>query len=633
MKKLEFWKSENLLLQQLKLETVRIFSLKRHIIFFALFGLIGIFFVYSGILEYRNFLNQKEFFITHEQDKMNLYAGHSHYSAYGFRILYEPSPMSIFFKNSSVFENLYSTVDMRENLDVIRSYKGRNLLLKKGLFKDLAGMFFLFGSLFMVCMGMTSYESEKYFFKFGNVIIRPGILNSVFVILICTWYNFPRVFQLRFWADDGEVFFYFVIYLLLFLSFFYGAGLLIRVLCRSKPVTYIYVFIFWFLSVTIIPEAMNIFLQKKSQLLPANEKYNITKLEKVMNFEQEVKKALVGIKNREKRNETYREMIKEFLDTGSIKNSKIEQDINSHIQQVIREYEILVLAYPTGFYNYLSGEVSGQGYKGYLELVNYTLGLRHDFIEYYLKMRYDSNDKSIVPFFKTDENIFYAHCYLPQYFPIASILILLYTIILFTVSYVVLKRRINYIPKIRRPGYEFRKGNTYFVLCKNDQYRDNLFRCYQAEENTIGIDKVKAEELNPGVGLAQMVTYFCKLSGTDEKKARENLQLLGVENIEAKVRRSRWKRGKTPDEVIYKIYCAVTMAGPDNIVVVNDFLQGKSREMERQFLNLVTRLNQVGKIVVYLSSEIFLTSLPFEGSIKIDNYKSFRIDPQAVSLR
>ena len=633
MKKLEFWKSENLLLQQLRLETVRIFSLKRHIVFFALFGLIGIFFVYSGIREYKNFLNQKGFFITHEQDKMNLYVSQNHYSAYGFRILYEPSPLSIFFKNSSVFGNLYSTVDITENLEVIRSYKGRNLLLKKGLFNDVAGMFFLFGSLFMVCMGMTSYKSEKYFFRFGNVIIRAGILNSVFVILICTWYNFPKAFQLRFWADDGEVFFYYVIYLLLFLGFFYGAGLLIRVLCRSKPVTYIYVFIFWLFSVTIIPEAMIIFLQKKSQLLPANEKYNITKLDEVMNFEREVQKVLVGIKTREKRNEIYREMSQEFLDTGCYKNSKIEKDINSHIQEVIREYETLLLAYPTGFYNYLSGEVSGQGYKGYLGLVNYTLALRHDFIEYYLKMKYVSNEKSIAPFFKTDENIFYAHCHLPQYFPIAIVLILLYTIILFIVSYVVLKRRINYIPKIRRPGYEFRKGNTYFVLCKNDQYRDNLFRCYQAEGDTIGIDKVKAEELSPGVGLAQMITYFCKLSGTDEKKARENLHLLGVENIEARVRRYRWKREKTPDEVIYKIYCAVTLAGAYNIVVVNDFLQGKSREMERQFLNLVTRLNQVGKIVVYLSSEIFLTSLPFEGSIKIDNYKSFRIDPQAVSLR
>jgi hypothetical protein len=393
------------------------------------------------------------------------------------------------------------------------------------------------------------------------------------------------------------------------------------------------VFIFWFLSVIIIPEAMIIFLQEKSQLLPANGKYNTTKLEEVVNFEREVQKAIVEIETPEKRNEICREMARDFLKTGCVKNSKIEKDINSHIQRVVREYETLLLAYPTGFYNYLSGEVSGQGYNGYLGFVNYTLALRRDFIEYYVKKRYDSNDKSAASFVKNGRNIFYARCFLPQSFPTAVGLILLYTIILFTVSYVVLKWRIGHIPKIKKPGYEFRKGNTYFVLCKNDRYRDNLFRYYQAVENTIGIDKARVEELDPGVGLAQMVTYFCTLSGADEKKARENLQLLGVGDIKAKVPRHRWKREKIADEVIYKIYCAVTMAGTHKIVVVNDFLKGKSREMERQFLDLVTRLNQADKIVVYLSSEIFLTSLPFEGSIKIDNYKSFRIDPQAVSLR
>lgn len=624
-----------MLLQQLKLEWNRIFSLKSSIIFFALFGFIGVFFVYSGVQNYKNFLNQKEFFITHEQDKMNLYASDGHYGACGFRVLHEPSPLSVFFNNSSVFENLHSIVDMTENLEVNRSYKGRNLLLKKGFFKDLAGMFFFFGSLFMIYMGVNSYKSEKYFFKFGNVIIRLGILNSVFVILICVWYNFPKIFQLRFGAGDDKVFSFFIIYLLFFLGFFYGVGLLIRVLCRNKQVSTVYVFIFWLLSVTIIPEAMNIYLQKKSQLFSANEKYDITKLEEVVNFEREFQKAIAGIKTPGKRNEICREMVKDFLETDSVKNSKIEKDINSHIQQVVREYEILVLAYPTGFYSYLSGEISGQGYNGYLGFVNYTLALRPNFIEYYLKKRYDPNDKSIESIVKADEKVFSAHSFLPRSFPIAIGLILLYTIILFTVSYVVLKRRIGFIPEIKKPGYEFREGNTYFVLCKNHQYRENLFQFYQAAEDSIGIDKVKVEELDPGVDLAQMFTYFCKFSGVDEKKAMENLHLLGVEDIKAVGRPRSWKRKKTMtiNTVILKMYCAVTMAGTHKIVVVNDFLKGKSRGLERQFLELVNRLNQAGKIIVYLSSEIFLTSSPFEGNIKIENYKSFKIDPQAVSLR
>ncbi len=570
--------------QQLKLEIVRIFGLKRHIIFITLFGLLGFYVVYSGVREYKSFLDHKEFFITHEQNKMNLYASHGQYDAYGFRVLYESSPMSIFFNNSGVFENLSAAVDMTENLDVNRSYKGRNLLLNRGFFKDLPGMFFFFGSLFMAYMGMTSYTSEKYFFKFGNVIIRLGILNLVFVILLCAWYYFPKIFQLRFGAGDSEIFFYFVIYLLLFLGFFYGAGLLIRVLCKSKSARCFYLLIFWLLSVTIIPEMMNIFLQEKSQLLPA----------------------------------------KDFLETGFVKNSMIEKEINRQIRQVMEEYEILLLVYPSGFYNYLSGEVSGRGYNGYLEFVDYTLALRRKFI---------GNDRSIASLFKDNGNIFYVGCFLPRSFPIALGLTLLYTITLFTVSYVVLKRRTAFIPGIKNPGYEFRKGNTYFVLCKNDRCRDNLFRYYQADDRAIGIDKAAAEELRPGVGLAQMLTYFCKLSGVDEKKARENLQLLGIENLKPPGRPHRWRKEKTADEAIFKIYCAVTMTGEHEMVVVNDFLKGKSRELERQFLDLVNRLNQAGRIVVYLSSEIFLTSLPFEGNIKIDSYKSFRIDPQAVSLR
>ena len=622
-----------MLFQQLKFEKDRIFCFKRNIIFFTLFGFIGIFFVYSGVQNYKNFLNQKDFFIAHEQDKLDIYALNDHYGACGFRVLYEPSPLSIFFNNSTVFENLYAAVDATENLDVNRSFKGRNLLLKKGFFKDPAGMFFFFGTLFMVYMGMTSYKSERYFFKFENVIIRLGILNLVFIILIYVWYNFPKIFKLKFEAGDGEVFFYFVIYLLFFLGFFYGAGLLIRVLCGNKPCAYMYVFIFWLLSVTVIPEAMIIYLQKRSQLLPATEKYNITMFEEVVKFEREFQKATLGIKNPGKRDKIYRGMAADFLETGCIKNAKIEKDINRHIQQLVREYEILLLVYPTGFYNYLSGEVSGQGYNGYLGLINHTLALRRRFIKYYLKNKYDPDKESIFPFFKGDENIFPAHCFLPQFFPIAIGLILMFTIILFSVSHVVLKQRIGFIPEIKKPGYDFRKGNTYFVLCKNDRYRDDLFRYYRAQPNTIGIDKVKAGELDPGVGLTQTVTYFCTLSGADEKKAKENLRLLGVGDIKAMAPRRRWKREKTADELIYKIYCAVTMAGNDKMIVVNDFLKEKSRKLERQVLDLVTRLNQEGKIVVYLSSEIFLTSLPFEGSIKIDSYKSFRIDPQAVSLR
>jgi hypothetical protein len=300
---------------------------------------------------------------------------------------------------------------------------------------------------------------------------------------------------------------------------------------------------------------------------------------------------------------------------------------------MVGKYEKTLLIYPTSFYHYLSGEVSGKGYHGYLELVNYTLSLRHRFVQYYLQKRYQSNDKAIVPFVQKDENIFHTRSFLPAPYPVASGITLLYTFLFFVFSYGIIRRRARRMPDLEKPAYKFRKGNTYFVLCQDDGYRENLFRCYQADRDIAVLDQLKVEELDPGVSLAQMVTYFCHFSGVDEEKVWENLRWLGIEEEAKKSWKNRHPGEQVPGEVIHKIYCAVTLAGNREIIVINDFLKGKSREMERQFLDLVSRLNDAGKIVVYLSSDIFLTSSPFEGNIKVDHFKTFRIDPQAVSLR
>jgi hypothetical protein len=166
-------------------------------------------------------------------------------------------------------------------------------------------------------------------------------------------------------------------------------------------------------------------------------------------------------------------------------------------------------------------------------------------------------------------------------------------------------------------------------LCKNDQFKNDLFTYYQAGKNTICIDNVNIDDIDTCVGLTHMLGYFCKITGVEEEDALKNLRMLGVDDPKNR----EWNKEKLPEGIVQKMYCAISMAGSQQMIVVKDFLKGKSRELERQFLNLVSRLNNSGKIVVYLSTEIFLTSLPFEGDIKINDYKSFKIDPQAVSLR
>jgi hypothetical protein len=587
-------------------------------------------------MSFKSFQVEKLLFSTHERNKNKLYVTYDQYGGYGFRILFEPSPLNIFFSNSGVFENLHSNVDMTELLNVNSSYKGRNLLFKKGFFKDMAGFFFLFGSLLMIYMGMTSYKSDSHFFRFGNRVIRLIILEVTFSLLLAVLYLFPRLLGIRFSASDLSHYLSFCCYLLVFLAFFYGLGLLARVMVKQKGLVFMVGFAAWFFSVSIVPELMTIWIQKKGSYMPANEAHNVMKLQEVMTYEREVQKATKNIKTLKQKKEIYKQMVGRFQENGYVKNTRLEEDLNRDIEAVIRQHEKFQTVYPTAYYHFLSGEMSGKGYRAYLDLVNYTLKLRHEFVNFYLEMRYKSGNGKMVPFVKDEENIFSPPVRLPEQYGVGTGITLAYTVLLFLVSYLVLYRRSKRKARIKKPAYQFRKGNTYYILCKDEAHREGLFRAYQEEAATICVGNVQGSELDLDVTPSHLLDYYCRAAGVDPGKARENLALLGVDEQMLKSRRN--PKGGQPnrgqrEETILAVYCAVLLAGDGDTVVINDLLKGKSRQLEGRFLQLVSRLSQAGKIIVYLGCEIFLTSMPFQGDIKLDSYKSFKIDPLVVSLR
>lgn len=621
---------ESMLSANLRLEFVRIFSNSRVVAFLVLFTFLAVFFTYSGIVHYKNFLQEKKFFLAHEKDKVNLYVSYNHYGDYGFRVLYEPLPLILFFSNSSVFENLYANIDMTEILKITSSYKGKDLLLKKGGFKDFGGLLFLMGSIFMVFMGMSAYRSEKYFFYFSNIILRWLILATFFGLLMFTLYHILSHFGIHFSTKETVNFFLFCLYTQLFLCFFYGCGLLTRIFCKNLPATYIYVAIFWFLSIIILPGFMSIILEKRANSLPTSEEQNLIKLKEIMSFEREVRKKTGSVKTIKKREAIYHEMVQQFLRTGYLKNTKLENDTNDEITNILEWYENLQLFYPSTFFLFLNSEISGKGYSGYTAFVNYSLSLRDSFVRYYIYKRYKSNESLIVPFTRQDENVFIAHSQLPHTFASATLLTLSYILVLFSASHWVIRKRQRPIP-MKKPLYKFEKGNMYFILCRDEQHKEFLFNSYQMDTNTACVNNINAEEIDLGVGITRMINYFILSSGVDSNIFYSNLNILGISKNELEQDKKQ-KKQRRP-ELIQKIYCALAMAHEQEIIVVKDFLKRKSMDMERRFLGLVNRLTQSGKIVIYLSTEIFLTSLPFVENIKNESYTTFIIDPLTVSLR
>ncbi len=146
----------------LRFERRRLFGEKKNLIFLGFIALFSAYFTWSGLNEFRQFQVEKEIFIKFEKEKISQIVNYSQYGAFGFRLLYEPSPLNLFFVNSSVLQDVESNIDSLEAIKMESSFKGKKLFLKRGYFKDFAGIPFIFGSLFMLYMGHLALVGPAY---------------------------------------------------------------------------------------------------------------------------------------------------------------------------------------------------------------------------------------------------------------------------------------------------------------------------------------------------------------------------------------------------------------------------------------------------------------------------------------
>ena len=146
----------------LRFEWRRIFCVKKNLISLGFIFLFSTYFVLSGVDEYRQFLNEKKIFLRYEKEKVSHVVNYSQYGGFGFRILFEASPLNLFFINSNILQDVESNIDTFEMIEVESSFKGNKLFLKRGYFKDFAGIPLVFGSLFMLYLGHLALISSAY---------------------------------------------------------------------------------------------------------------------------------------------------------------------------------------------------------------------------------------------------------------------------------------------------------------------------------------------------------------------------------------------------------------------------------------------------------------------------------------
>ena len=589
----------------LKLEARRIFFNKKNICILLLIAVFSICMVFQGIWAYKGFAATQKAFQEFEKSKVQRYSNWDQYGGMGFEVLLKPSPLAIFFCNSSLFDNLATNIDSQEIIKVYSSRKGISLF-KKGQFKDLAGVLTLLGSLLMLFMGLYNFKTDrfgKYYYKgrmiLSSVFSRLLWLNLFFLLIIFVSFVIVRLngivltfLQLKNLATYG-------LYLVVFLTVFYALGLLIT--CIFKSHRTIAALALWFVFLFIIPELNNIFLLRDAANLPPAEALNISKLEELKKYEDGVKeKLLVLLKNeieREEIRDFYHENALTYLHNGYVANQKRELEYAKQMRQLITLDQKRVAFIPFVFHNYFATEISSQGYGAYIDFIEYIRGLRDKFFRYYLKNRYEKFGKEIESFVKSDENLFQAESRLPGNYHIGLSVTVLYSLILLGLSFFVLRRRMNKIPEdVKLPELAFQKGHSYLLFFKDAVHRDLTFENYIRKENVSGIDRVEVQDIDSEINPKAAVKLLSSIRGTKEREILEYLEIMGVSPRQLET------EPHTP-ELLRKMYVAFHITGKE-IIVINEFLKDLPRSFETDFLKLVRELKAKGKIFVYLSVEL-----------------------------
>jgi len=419
---------------------------------YILFLILSLYFVQIGINQYKSITDNKQRFLDLEKMKVKQYQTIGQYGTYGFRVLFIPSPLSLFFANSSTISQLTSNVDSGERLNIYNSFKGQSIFAEKvGGFKDFSGMQLLLGSLLILFFGYEALIHKDYLrFTIGYVSYQRLYFSIIFFRMITFIFLFLLTSSLSliliklngidFFNDDWIKLGIYLATVILLLTFFFFLGTIVGSF-RSRLTGFAMAFISWFGLVFFIPGVVSAITSSQADNIISDYYMELEKLKLLMEVEKRTKKNVAESPNKDE--EVLRQM-ENYWNHEFKEIQAFEKRMEGEMKKNIRLFQKLSFLFPSTFYLSTSDEISSKGYENFIMFFNYLQQLKTRFVRYYLDKKYnlspppshpEATSPNIEPFTKNQENLFYAQSRLPQGFFIGLSLNLLYIAVLVLVSF------------------------------------------------------------------------------------------------------------------------------------------------------------------------------------------------------
>jgi hypothetical protein len=401
------------------------FLCKRNSILVLILVLLSLGFLQYGIIEYKDILRRKEKFKEIEKIKVEKFINYRQYGTYGFRLLFVPSPISIFFINSGFIHDMTSYVDAGERLKLYLPLKGKNIFkMIRSNFTDFSGIILFFGTLLSILYGFDTFRGKEYmkflsslssFRKvfFSMLISRVFILFLIFLSIISCALLLALVNGLFIPVD--KFLFYFILMIFLVSLFFFLLG---TVFSKIKSITIALTTImsFWFVLLYFIPTSINIFIASRADLITPIYELELNKLKIIMDFEKKsIEKAGI-FKSGDYVSDKKREAIFGYLNNEFVRIHSLEDKMRNQMKKNKSLFQKISCFFITTFFISLNNEISSKGYENLLEFYVYIQNNKKRFSKRIMDRVYFSNFSNVESFIKGDSNIYNSKSCLPNYF-------------------------------------------------------------------------------------------------------------------------------------------------------------------------------------------------------------------------
>jgi hypothetical protein len=475
------------------------FELKRslrglNLILAVLFALLALYFVNNGANGYNDSIKEKDNFKQIEKEKMEKALNYNQMGEGGFRVIYIPPPLTVFFYNSGAFSNLTSVIDIGERLYMETSVKGKDMFKEKPENKrDFSGLFFLFGTLLVLFYGFVSLPSIDYLkhltaelgFKkvfFPLLFARFAIVSIFFIMVLILGILLAILKGISFTGSDYIFMAAFLALWLLLNLVLLAAGIMISRI-KDNKIGISVILVIWILLVYFLPMGTEQAAADRANSIPSNFQFELNKWNELMNFEDFAKKELKKYPDEKSKNDA-RLWLREYFFKNQLLNiMDIEKKLEQSLIRVISFYQKSSLILPTTFYKSVIQEMSGKGYEGASKFLLYLVDLKYKFCVFIKNKRLYSDYARIEPFIKDgEENVFYAAAQIPKNYPMGMLILVFYAIVLIVVDYFLFKFPVLNMTKkdlasvkVEEEKLDFKKGESAVCLIRDHKDKDLVY--------------------------------------------------------------------------------------------------------------------------------------------------------------